>query len=153
MTFPKARVIVSGGLFVAWLGFLVFLILDSNTIILSRPQFLIAQLYVVADIKNDHGRPDPDLRVEEVVWAANPQDRELKAITLPELAEAKKQHGYAGPGRYLLPLQKKANGTFVMAPMPRTALAAADFKIYPWTAGTKRQLQELLAAREAPATR
>src|SRR5207247_69590 len=104
MTFPKARLFVSGALFIGWLGFLLYLVIDSRTIVLSQPQFLSAQVYVVVEVSNAGGKPDPDVTIEEVLWAADAPDKQLKKLHLPELAACGKAEGYRGAGKYLLPL-------------------------------------------------
>src|SRR5690349_3751792 len=108
MTFPKARLVVSAILFLGWLGFLLYLVLDSSTIILSRPQFLIAQVYVIAEMSDDTKGVDPRVKIDEVLWSADPKDAKLtsQTIVLPELTLATKDHGWEGPGKYILPLQK-----------------------------------------------
>ena len=49
----RSRWLVAGFiLFFAWLGFLLFLVLERKSVILSPPQFLIAQAIVVAELKD-----------------------------------------------------------------------------------------------------
>ena len=57
MTFPKARLVVSACLFVGWLVFLFVLWLRSSDVILSHPQFMIAQVYAVVEIRDADGKP------------------------------------------------------------------------------------------------
>src|SRR5271156_3548104 len=69
MTFPKARLAVSACLLVAWLGYLGFLVYETrDVVVLSRPQFMVAQVYAVVNVRDQQGRADSDV---EVVWASS----------------------------------------------------------------------------------
>jgi hypothetical protein len=108
MTFPKARMWVSGLLFLAWLGYLLTLVLISrHEIVLSRPQFLVAGLCVLAEVADDNGVPSREATILEVLWSAGPADTKLKGekVTVANLADAGPQ-GYIGPGKYFLPLDR-----------------------------------------------
>jgi hypothetical protein len=105
MTFPKARLAVAACLFVAWLGFLLFLVIDARKIVLSKPQFLIAQMYAVVEIRDDGGLADPMVTFDEVLWMSNSVTKKQSgALVIPELAKLAQLHGYQGAGKYLLPL-------------------------------------------------
>src|SRR5438270_2844778 len=70
MVFPKARLVVSGGLFLAWIGFLVYLVARTrDPVILSRPQLAVASVVIVADIQEKDGRPVPAVTIKKVAWA------------------------------------------------------------------------------------
>jgi hypothetical protein len=121
MTFPKARLAVSACLFVAWLVFLFVIWLRSNPIILSKPQFLCADLYVLVDVRNEHGKPDPEVIIEEVLWASDPADEKLakKSVRLADLSACRKENGYHGADKYLVPLVKSTAAPLMIAPVPR----------------------------------
>jgi hypothetical protein len=196
MTFPRARLYVSALLFFSWICFLGYLVYTSSRVILSRPQFLIAQAYVVADVSVGaaKGELNPEVTVEEVLWSARNADRDLAGVKLefPEIAACGKKQGNHGPGKYLLPLQRTTNG-WEIAPVPhvlqfattpathgtvesfglfshrvtrrlplddalekqkelRTAghvviLTPEEIRIYPWNAGTRTQVEELIEAK------
>ena len=112
MTFPRARLAVSAVLFFGWIGFLLFLVIQSPAVLVSKPQILAANLIVVGEIREDHGNPQPQVKVAEVIWSGDPQDRELagQIVNLLELPRYMKQQGYAGPGSYILPLLKTGHG-------------------------------------------
>lgn len=148
MTFPRARVVVSACLFLGWIGFLLFLVIDSPKIHLAKPQFLIAPLYVVADIREEKGKADPDVVIDEVVWSAEPEDREraAKSLRIPNLAACGDKQGFRGAGKYLLPLvkQKTAEAAeFQVAPLP-----TAGLRIYPWTPETRQQVDRIIASKK-----
>jgi hypothetical protein len=136
MTFPKVRLIVSACLFLAWIGFLFFLVVDSRTIVLSKPQFLIAQLYVIVQVRDDRGKADPDVTVEEVPWSADHADQQLagQVLHVPDLTACAKEHGYEGAGKYLLPLVKSTTAPFLIAPVPhvdsRQALTHGTVEVF-----------------------
>ncbi len=143
MTFPKARLAVSAALFLSWLAFLFYLVVTARSIVLSQPQFLIAQSYVVVEVRDQGGRPDPDVTVAEVLWAAERADHQLTKLHLPDLAACTKANGYRGEGKYLLPLVKSATVPFAIAPLPRLE----EIRIYPWTPDTRVQVEKIIAAK------
>ena len=68
---PKVRLILAGSLFLAWIGYLGYLVaITRNPVILSRPQFLVADAYVLAKLesapKGEH--PADKIQVMEVLW-------------------------------------------------------------------------------------
>jgi hypothetical protein len=147
MTFPKARLAVSACLFVGWLLFLFSVWLRSNPVVLSKPQFLIAQLYAVVEVQDDNGKANPEVFVEEVLWAANTMDETLarKKIRLADLPTLTEQQGYKGAGLYLVPLLKSAESSFMIAPIPRGESRVP--RIYWWTPVLRSQVDEFIAAK------
>ena len=101
MVFPKARLIVSGCLFVGWLGFLAWLVAQTrDPVILSRTQFLAANLYVIADVQSCQGWPCPDATITEVAWSARaPGQLMNKQITISGLPDCGSKNGWAGADR------------------------------------------------------
>ncbi len=147
MTFPKARLAVSFLLFVGWLGFLLYLVVDSRMPILSKPQFLGAQLFVVAEVE---GTKPSEITVDEVIWSNDPANADMlvkKPIQILGAADWTQGIGYDGPGKYLLPLVKSAAGSYLVAPLPRTA-QTPEIRIYPWTAGLRGQVMEIVTSRK-----
>jgi len=148
MSRAKFPLIFSACLFAAWLGFLLFLVIESRTVVLSKPQFLIAQLYVVAEVKDDRGKPSPDVAIR-VLWAQDKADETLKEMTIADLPECGKKQGYHGPGSYLIPVLKLRNRSFAVAAVPQldAKIPADDRRIYPWTPDVQKQVEELVAAK------
>ena len=146
MTFPKARLVVSACLFVGWLVFLFVLWLRSSSVILSHPQFMIAQVYAVVEIHDADGKPAPDVKVEEVLWPAEfVKKGPLNVVNLP-MAGA--EHGYGGAGRYLVPLIIRGpmgNVNFEVAPVP---IGARQIRVYRWDEKVKSQVDEIIAAKQ-----
>ena len=152
MTFPKARLAVSACLLVAWLLYLGFLVYGTrDVVVLSKPQFMIAQLYVVVDVGAGAGAdgPSEDVTVDKVLWSANPADQPLtgQILHLADLEQCGKENGYHGAGKYLVPLLKSP---YRIAPVPRTLAegAAPIAIIYPWTPETEAQAAPLIAAKK-----
>jgi hypothetical protein len=143
MNFPKARLVVSAVLFVSWLGVLLFLKLTSASVILSRPQFMLAQVYVIADVQGSTDKLEAEVTVAEVLWPKSGEEKLVgQKIKLPELEIYDAKQGNAGPDRYLLALQR-VKGSFAIAPVPHGAQA----HIYRWEAGTKAQIDEIITAK------
>ncbi len=109
MTYPRVRLTVAAALFAGWLSYLLWLVLlTRHTIVLSRPQFLVADLWVLAQVSEAEGKPARQATIRKLFWFKNPADRKLKdqKITIANLPEAGPQ-GYTGPGEYILPLTKQ----------------------------------------------
>jgi hypothetical protein len=139
---------VSACLFVGWLGFLFYLWWNARTVVLSKPQFLIAQAYVVAEIS-----PSSDqVVVKSVLWPDSVRrDLESKALRLPELSGLTADNGYHGAGTYLLPLVRIGD-SWTLARLPRSTFysppPAQELRIYIWNADVESQVNELIAAKK-----
>ena len=144
MTFPKARLVVSLCLFLSWLGFLGYLVAERRTIVLSGPQFLIAQAVIVAEVRDDHGQPDPIATVKQVEWSVDEAHRPPvgKSLHLHELPDCGRQHGYRGAGEYVIPLLKHGDAVRI-APVP-----TGDVRIYQWTPDTRAQMEEIVKKKK-----
>jgi hypothetical protein len=124
MVFPKARLVVSGGLFLTWIGFLVYLVARTrDPVILSRPQLVVASAVVVADIQEKDGRPMPTVTIKRVAWALGHADPLFAGTPLivDGLADCGPGQGWKGPGEYILPLTKRkpdSGNTFEVTPLP-----------------------------------
>jgi hypothetical protein len=132
---------VTAVLFVGWLGYLATLAWKYRTppVIVSRAQLLTAKYDVVADLT---GKPDAEVTVVEVLYesdTAGPKAGEK--IKVGNFAEC---DGYAGPGRYVLPLVFAA-GQAQVAAMPFDPGRSSDPKprIYPDSDAVRRQFAEL----------
>jgi hypothetical protein len=108
------RLVVCLALFVGWLGYLGYLVAErpeGGMLVLSRPQFLVSDLDVVATVK----KGSDSVTVKEVLY---PNDRstrerlegkEIQVTNLedcrPPVARLAVAHDVRGDGEYLLPLQ------------------------------------------------
>jgi hypothetical protein len=154
----RLRLAVAAALFVGWLSWLVYLAATgTDDVVLSRSQFLVANVHVVAELSGDKA-PDAEAVVKKVYkWAAGgtaPAPGE--SITVANLPECK-DHGWAGPGDYILALLTSTSGTkvtYVVAPTPRTpgypfgkslpANRPGPPRIYPATPSRIRQLEQIV---------
>jgi hypothetical protein len=123
------------------------LVVDSRTIVLSKPQFMIAQLYAVVEVRDQGGKADSDVTVEDVLWTADKSDQQLagQALHVAELPVCTKEQGYQGAGKYLVPLIKANGAGFLIAPYPRVD---SKVHIYAWTPDTRAQVERLIAAKK-----
>jgi hypothetical protein len=126
-----ARLLLTVALFVAWLGYLGYLVVCrphtppglggafvGRPLTLSQPQFLVSSLDVVAEMSGDNGE---DIVVKEVLFPA--KDAPIKPEETIRLEQMESwRDDYAGPGRYLLALQSyndnKGVRRFQIAPIP-----------------------------------
>jgi hypothetical protein len=117
MTFPKARLIVSAVLFLAWLGFLLYLVIETKNTVISKPQIQIAQAVVIVAVRDDGGKPAPAVTVKEVLAGAGAGRMAGQKLRLTDLLGCKKEHGYVGAGDYVIPLMRRG-GAWQIAPIP-----------------------------------
>jgi len=111
---PVWPAVVTGALFFGWLAYLIFLVLTlpyapgGGPVVLSRPQFLVSELDVIAQIDSVRG----PVVIEEVVNPARERKGRLvgQKIVVTNLAKCGPLHedlprDYTGPGRYILALR------------------------------------------------
>jgi len=130
----KVRLAVAACLFLGWIGWLAYLVFKThNPVILARPQFLVADLWVRGHLDGDGDRPETKLVIREVFWSRDMKDQELvnKPITVPDLALVGKDLGWSGPGDYWLPLQKNKgkNPGYRLTPLPPSPGFAPAFQL------------------------
>ncbi len=127
--------------FLAWLSYLVFLVRETRSpIVLSRPQFLVSTLDVIAQV--DSLEPGT-VRVIRVHWPKDREELAGRTITVTNLAECKED--WTGPGEYILPLVKEGD-SYRVAVVPRSPglpSYAQRPRIYPATPEALRQLDEV----------
>ena len=157
MSRSRLRLAIAAALFVGWLGWLVYLAATgTDDVVLSRPQFLVANVHVRATLRGDAKAPNAEATVQEVFWATGGKEKLLTAgtkITVANLPECGPDQGWAGPGDYILALMTGTTGTKVttyqVAPTPRTpGYPGAKMlpRIYPDTPSRRRQLKQIEAS-------
>jgi hypothetical protein len=148
----RLRLIVAAVLFFGWLGWLAYLAATTvwtPQIVLSRPQFLVANLHVIAHIDR---KPDKDssIKIEKVVWPEADKNLEGKTIKVAHLEDCAED--WKGPGSYIVPLVKQDKDTFTVAavgrspgfPPPRGGEKEPRiYRIYPVTPQTLEQLKTM----------
>jgi hypothetical protein len=128
-----ARLMVTAALFLGWLGYLGYLVVCrphtpgglrgafvGRPVTLSRPQFLVSTLDIVAEVSGEKGEK---VVVKEVLYPKNDKDAPVKVgetIQVDHIdlchpvpdqvgSNANPPSDYDGPGEYLLPLQPVGN--------------------------------------------
>jgi hypothetical protein len=145
LRWPTVRLVVAAALFLAWLGWLSFLVLTaSHPIVLSRPQFLVSSLDLTAHVDQISGA-EPRVTVQEVRWPGDERARALEGKTIPvgNLAEV---DGWTGPGEYILPLMTDWQGHYTVTGTPPSPgfPRVGKPRIYPVTPETLAQLNAIV---------
>jgi hypothetical protein len=151
--------ILTGVLFLAWIGYMAYqaFTLPRPNIVLSRPQFLVADLWVIAHIENTDDPEHPTITVKECVYAAEGEEKPADGSTLKvgNLAECKKmpptrksenepRDESTGPGDYILPLSRRSGGIYIVTPIPHVqGPTQLHPHIYPLTPETRARLAEM----------
>ncbi|MCS6850410.1 MAG: hypothetical protein NZ700_04490 [Gemmataceae bacterium] len=146
------NLLLAAGSFAAWIAYLAYLVVSTYTwrpfhrpIILSRPQFLLSRLDVIADVSEAAGRPEATVQIREVVRSQGGKAPGVgPALRIANLPEAE---GWQGPGAYILPLVPDGRGGYLVAATPALGIdlrgQGGPPRIYPLTPGTRRQLESL----------
>ncbi len=137
----RRRLLIAGFLFAAWMGWLAFLVIKSrDPIVLSRPQFLVSRLNVIAEVQAHNAL---QVEVQEVHWPTKEQNQLVgKTITVTNLAQCE---GWAGGGLYILPLDRDGDHyQVVRIPLsPGFEFGTSKPRIYPKTPQTLIQLEAI----------
>ena len=125
-------------LLVGWLGYLAYLVLtmprtpQGGPLILSRPQFLVSQVDVVAEVDAlaDGSGPSPSVTIKEVLYPkegalVKPGDK-VHVVGLNDCSRPPREgekpadvpRDWTGPGLYLLALNEKDADTYAVVPTP-----------------------------------
>ncbi len=157
VTRQKRLAILAAGLFLAWIGWLAYLaITAARPVVLSRPQFLLSDLDVIAQVEETKTGANHKATVQEVYWPL--QDRPVSIDQTILVTNLEACTGWQGPGRYILALHHGTEGNEVVAPgkspgfppaSPEFGQTVARPRIYPVTAETIRQLESIEAAKAA----
>jgi hypothetical protein len=141
------RLVVFAALFAAWIGWLAYLAATATRpVVLRRPQFLASTLDVVADVQ-----AAPAVVVKTVYFPGGQAALEGQTLTVGNLTTCE---GWNGPGGYVLALERDGPNYKVTAvprspgyPSERDADQVGPAVVYPVTAETLRQLQEITNAK------
>jgi hypothetical protein len=149
---PKLlRLVLAAGLFVAWMGYLAYLVYalprppkgNNLSIVLSRPQFLVSEV----DIEGNVNLKEGTVKVTEVLYptkATEPKKGdEIKVVNLDEVKPPLKDQANLGP--CLLPLWTSDNGkTYRVVHVPSSpGYPYGDARIYPVTGETRAEYREI----------
>ena len=126
------RLAIVSGLFVLWLGYLAFLtvLTPREPVILCRPQFLQADLVVIALVENTGGPADvlevihPAKNKQHLSYAKlRHESRGMCPAAAP--AEDGEPKDFTGPGQYILPLREVPGNAPAVDPKDREYEVAA----------------------------
>jgi hypothetical protein len=151
MKVAHVRLAAAAVLFLGWIGWLAYLVVNSHDpVILSRPQFLVADLWVIADVGVEDGRPARMVSVREDVWSSAGKKLAGATIEVVDLPEIGADKGWEGPGTYILPLLIHAGGKrayYSITPVPPSPgfVERGDRRIYAATPETRAQLKSMLS--------
>lgn len=148
MSSARLRLGVAAAAFAAWVGYLGYLALTTTRpVVLSRPQFLAAEAYVLAELQaTDKGEPSAHVLVKQVFWSkdgAGPKGD----VTVSNLPGSPTIQGWSGPGEYVLALSrdpKSKDNDYLVTPIPRSPTyyhTAAP--IYPDSPRVRQQVEAL----------
>jgi hypothetical protein len=142
------RLALVTGLFLAWLGYLGYLVAkrprtaEGWPLVVSHPQVLTSEIDIVADIDDPRG----EVVVEEVLYpegAALKKGDRIKVDFLeqcrpmPRRADEVPPKDFSGPGKYLVPMRQAGQGRYEVAPIPPSPGFGGTLnpvRIYPATA-------------------
>jgi hypothetical protein len=137
------RLGLAAALFVAWIGWLAYLAAKtSHPIVLSRPQFLVSNFDVSAEVTGG-ARPDTKVTIKKAHWPQNEPAQKMVGQTI-EVSNLTECEGWKGPGLYILALTTDWEKSFRVTPTPRSpGYEAGKPFIYPETPETLAQLREI----------
>jgi hypothetical protein len=146
MSGARVRLWIAAALFAGWLGWLAYLAATTtHPVVLSRPQFLVSTLDVIAEVHAADGHPAEEVTVREVHWPATGREKlvgeQIRVINLP------KCEGWDLPGSYILPLVREGDAYRVASTPPSPGYSPltgdAPQRIYPVTDETRHQLETI----------
>lgn len=130
------RLVLAVLLFAGWISYLAFLAATTrHPIVLSRPQFLISQLDVVARIE-----APPRVEVVVVSWPETTAVKPGEVLTVTNLEDA---DGWQGPGEYILALTREGDVWRLTPTPPSPGYNGGSPRVYPATTETRRQLASI----------
>ncbi len=150
-----ARLLLLVVLFVGWLGYLFYLVQMGKPIVLSRPQFLISQLDVLATIEGDD-----QVKIRDVLDSPSSEEAaklkaqgEIKVVNLEgckvAAPEGEKEADFNDKLKgqtYLLPLRPTPDGRYEVVPAPTVARVSPP-RIYPDTPQVLAEYQKIRALK------
>jgi hypothetical protein len=153
------RLLLTAVLFAGWLCYLGYLVwtrprvpttggelsgLHGQPLVLSRPQFLVSSLDVVARVDED----GKGVKVVEVLYPADkPPVHQGEVISVEDFAGPHTPPEWSGPGEYLLPLLRlnpNDKKHYRVTPIPSSpGYARAEPRIYPATPEALAQYRKI----------
>lgn len=144
MSFPRVRLYVAAALFIAWLGYLAFLVVNyRHPMVVSRSQWSAADTIVVAEVVlDDMGKPS-----EEVSLVESLRGKDVaKTFRVPGLRDAlpPTQQPFTETRRLLLLRAVPGGGYQIAETPPSPGDGVTRRYVYPWSPEVERQARALL---------
>ena len=152
MKAARLRLLLAAALFAGWIGLLAYLVVSmksslppgtSRPVVLSRPQFLVSSLDVIAQVNEIDADP-AEVTIREVSWPKGKEADDMigKKIQVSRLPECRDH--WIGSGEYILALAPFGEKGYQVMPLPRSpGFPSGRPRIYPSTPQTRRQLPEI----------
>jgi hypothetical protein len=150
----KLLVMIAGCALVSWLGYLAYLAGHRQTNYLSRPQFLVANFCVIAELASEDGHPKAEIKIIKVRWASSEAEGQKlvgKTIAVKDLEKCQHSNGWQGPGTYIITMTKlEHDADFSLAQIPpspgfrRNEETHNYLRIYPADSDGIEQLEALI---------
>jgi hypothetical protein len=140
----RLRLMIAALAFTGWIAWLAYLAATAvRPIVLSRPQFLVSTLDVIAEVGGDPQKPDSAVIIKKVHWP--PKDPKLPdKITITNLGTC---DGWQGPGEYILPLVQDGENFLVVAIPPSPGYSGLEHpRIYLANPEARHQLESIKKA-------
>ncbi|WP_020471213.1 hypothetical protein [Zavarzinella formosa] len=153
MSSAKVRMLVAGGFFFLWLGWLGYLAATkANPLVVSRAQLMASSHFVLAEIVVDPetGKPNIEQQIkEELKPHTPPLAGKISIVNLREARIAGQKEAVFQPGTvYLLPLTKLTDDMFELTPPPKApgneGFSRGRPWAYPWIPAVQRQFEQLV---------
>lgn len=149
MLSPRGRLVLFSLLFLAWIGWLGYLVSKTrDPIVLSRPQILVSNYVAVLRIGDKDGKPSSETVVVETLKQPTAGPALAKSLTVRDLPNIDATHGWRGAGDYLVPLSvMNEQKNILLTPVPMSPgflpRNEPDVRIYPATPEVIRQFKSL----------
>jgi hypothetical protein len=142
------RLVLALALFIGWMGYLTFQVVDrprtatGSPLVLSRPQILASKIDVIAEVPDKSGAAT----IKEVLYPDNSSLKPGDKIQVTNIGECRpplsrddgqSSSDFTGPGLYLLPLRPLSDSNkYEVQPIPQspgfsTGLNDPPPRIYP----------------------
>jgi hypothetical protein len=152
MKWAKIRLVVTGILFLSWLGWLAYLAINySQPIVVSRSQIMLVTHPAEAKIFIENGQPK-EAQILRILGKTPDQDQilhqekpiDIKNLVLARLATEKP---LVNEQVYLLPLIKHTDGSYELVSAPGSpGMQSSPHRplVYPFVPKVEKQVRELL---------
>ena len=145
MTARRGLLAVAVLAYVAWVTWLAMQTGDVKGPIVSRSQVAVANVLVKAELSTqDDGRPAVKIVVVEMLICSTEGTSPKKGDEI-ELANLPGCRGFAGPGEYLVVLERLKDGYRLRSSPRSPGYAEGQPWVYPWSESVEKQVSFYVA--------